>query len=148
MCCVVYRTALHNHSIACLSRSICVLSKCAILFYVCALLHFRQGGWCIFDFKNSESPCHSQYCNEDIDTAGIAYAGLHIDKSCEEMLDDTTGRQAEEVHLLQSACCLKTVLNYCKRFEDRACVVEIPGLLNKLTNANIKVLEALKVRRH
>ena len=40
------------------------------------------------------------------------------------------------------------MLNYCKRFKDHACVVEIPGLLNKLTHANIKVLETLKVRRH
>ena len=40
--------------------------------------------------------------------------------------------------------CIRYILDYCGKFEDRGCVIQLPHLLNKLAKIDYKTLKSME----
>ena len=99
---------------------------------------------CYFDHDNPESPCFHPACG----SAG-QFGDINL-----EVEDGTNAELPERVLELEGGgevraedMCIWHTVDYCSRFVDRGCVIELPQLLNKKGRDDIRELEALQGKK-
>lgn len=94
-----------------------------------ALGNYGQGTSCYFDLQNPKSPCHERSCGFGV---GPPPPGTHEAKDDEEEDSDKA--------LQQEMTCVRYILDYCQRYEDRGCVIELPQMLNKRSDDDFDMI--------
>ena len=96
---------------------------------------------CYFDRNNPESPCFHIACGGATHFPDIKVErdGGTVDGLGERVLELEGGGEVKAQDM-----CTWHVIDYCSRFVDRGCAIELPQLLNKKRRDDIRELAALK----
>ena len=87
---------------------------------------------CYFDHNNPESPCNYPPCAN----------GTELDESLPSKRAMNVKEEGERVK--EKRLCLGRIINYCSRYQDQGCIIELPRLLNKKSHTELFELVALK----
>ncbi|XP_065186743.1 uncharacterized protein LOC135817477 [Sycon ciliatum] len=99
---------------------------------------------CYFDMKNPNNPCRTAACHggqisdELVDFLNMTKPDVEEEGDGEEEEDDEAAEEANERE------CIRHILDYCERYEDRGCVIELPQYLNKKSDSELELINQLR----
>ncbi|XP_065186750.1 uncharacterized protein LOC135817482 isoform X2 [Sycon ciliatum] len=91
---------------------------------------------CHFDITNPNNPCRTPACNDGQISDELADFLNMTKPDVEEEGDGDEEKNERE--------CIRHILDYCERYEDRGCVIALPQLLNKKSEPELELINQLR----